>query len=69
MDRETVAFLGPLVGLLVGMAIMLVGIFQGGLTTLTFVGIFVGLASIIWLGTSVARVDHGHSPRPIAEEE
>lgn len=53
MNRETVAFALPLVTIGIGMAALLAGIFQGGLTTLTFVGGAIGVLGIVLLAFSV----------------
>ena len=49
MVQENVRFGAPLAGLVVGLIVLLVGIFQSGLTTLTFVGGIIALAGIVGL--------------------
>ena len=49
MDRETIAFGAPLGGVILGMIVLLVGIFQGGLTTMALIGGVIGFASIVLL--------------------
>lgn len=53
MNRETVAFALPLVTLGIGMLVLLAGIFQGGLTTLTFIGGAIAALGIVLLAFSV----------------
>ncbi|WP_255170325.1 hypothetical protein [Natrononativus amylolyticus] len=55
MDREVIGFGAPLAGLAVGMVILVVGIFQGGLTATAIAGGAVMAVSISWLAFSVSQ--------------
>lgn len=55
MDQDTMAFGGPFALLVAGVLVMLVGIFQGGLTLLTYAGIGLALIAVVGLATSAAR--------------
>lgn len=54
MEADSIVFGAPLVGMVIGMTIFLVGIFQGGLTTLALVGGLVMFLSIVWLSYSAS---------------
>ncbi|MCU4925087.1 hypothetical protein OB905_03675 [Halobacteria archaeon AArc-dxtr1] len=67
IDRETLAFTVPLVGQIVGSIVLLIGLFQGGLTALTVLGGGIILASIAGLAASVVASEptdeHSRSDR------
>ncbi|GAB3042272.1 hypothetical protein [Natronobiforma cellulositropha] len=53
MDETTVAFGLPLLGMFVGLAVLVIGIFQGGLTPTALVGIAISFVSVTALALAV----------------
>ncbi|QFU82408.1 hypothetical protein [Natronorubrum aibiense] len=61
MDSESLAFEGLFVGQLIGTIVLVVGLFQGGLTTLTFVGGAIILCCIVGLAFMATLAEHGRT--------
>lgn len=61
MDRESKAFAVPFATFALGLIVLLVGMFQSGLTVLTIVGIVIalfGLAGLVYVAVSVTEPAH-----------
>lgn len=56
MDAETLAYAVPFSGAIIGMIIMIYGIFQGGLTGIAIVGGLIAFVSIMATVRAGARV-------------
>lgn len=57
MVSDTVRFGAPLVGLIIGLFVVVVGAFQSGLNPITYAGIAIGFVSILalsWAGYQVS---------------
>ncbi len=59
MDSESFAFGAPVIGVLVGAVIIVVSLFQGGLTPVTMIGGLIGFVSIVGLTIAVTRFERG----------
>lgn len=57
MERETIAFGLPVAGMVLTLALLGVGLFQGGLTPLAIAALALGLGSIVVLAATVASLD------------
>jgi hypothetical protein len=56
MSNETVAFYGPVVGLVLGMVVMILGVLQGGINPVLIGGSTVMVLSVGWLSMNVGNL-------------
>jgi hypothetical protein len=57
MDQETVAFGGPLVGIVVGLIVLIAGVPAGGLNPVLTAGGLIALVSVIVLARNVGALE------------
>lgn len=56
MANESVAVYGPVVGLVVGMVVMILGVLQGGINPVLIGGSILMVACVGWLSLSIAKL-------------
>lgn len=56
MEPVSIGFEIPMVGLVLGLAILVVGLFVGGLNVVSYAGIAIGFLSIVALASAAVNV-------------
>lgn len=57
MDQETVAFGGPLAGIVVGLVVLIAGVPEGGLNPVLIAGGIIALAGTVLLARNIGALE------------